>query len=528
MAFREVTDIQLDEPQAQSAAPRFREVQDIQLDAPQQQGVTPTQSTPLNPSKGEIASGMAKEVLGGAGNVLARTGRIATGIAGSLADLPVTVAQSAYDTTRGVQSQLGADVAPAYKIPLPSEGAKALYDVATGGAGKATGTAGEIDRAAETIVPLAAAGMSLAPQLAKKALPAIEESIRPLAKRAQDFGIPLSIDQIAPSRVRNTLQKVSQELPLSGVEGFQQAQTKSFNKALAKTIGQDSESLDPATIKKYLSTANEKFGSILTGEQINVPSSHIEKINNIREGITRKVDDSLAKVVQNNIDDVLAQIKSQSKKTGVLDAQGNMISKDTPLELSGEKLASIRSTLMDNAADASGGAKKALNKVVGIIDDIASKNLTAEKAQQLATARREYRNFKTLQPLLQKSADGNINPTQLINRIGSSRYIKAETSGVGQDDLVDLARIGKQFLSKKGGSDTIQKGLAGAGVATLLTNPVLALKGAGVVGANRLMQAANQSQGLVGAALNKRAPIELNPLLTGLTAGALNPRNNLE
>lgn len=36
MAFREVTDIQLDAPQEQTATPKFREVQDIQLDAPEQ------------------------------------------------------------------------------------------------------------------------------------------------------------------------------------------------------------------------------------------------------------------------------------------------------------------------------------------------------------------------------------------------------------------------------------------------------------------------------------------------------------
>ena len=87
----------------------------------------------------------AKKALGDIGQIAARTGRVGMGIAGSALDLPAVVGQSAYDTTRSVQEAIGARQAPAYKVPLPSEGLKSLYDVATGGAGNVGGDAGAMD-----------------------------------------------------------------------------------------------------------------------------------------------------------------------------------------------------------------------------------------------------------------------------------------------------------------------------------------------------------------------------------------------
>jgi len=99
-----------------------------------------------------------------------------------------------------------------------------------------------------------------------------------------------------------------------------------------------------------------------------------------------------------------------------------------------------------------------------------------------------------------------------LNRVASSKYIKASRASTGKDDLIDLARIGKQFLPKKGGSDTFQKAALGTGASGLgylaLTNPPLAAAVAGKaavgVGANRAYQSLyNQSPALVRLAAEK-------------------------
>ena len=116
-----------------------------------------------------------------------------------------------------------------------------------------------------------------------------------------------------------------------------------------------------------------------------------------------------------------------------------------------------------------------------------------------------------------------------MNRVKSSKYINASTVKDGEDDLVDLARIGKEFLPKKGGSDTAYNQVGyqvlggGTGVATLGTsigvntafqkglnqNPkavAKSLKGGGINAFDRVSNNADtiatQSSRMTGQAIN--------------------------
>lgn len=379
---------------------------------------------------------------------------------------------------------------------------------ATSAAGYAAGGATEGNRieAAEQSAPSGAligaaipAGVATVNAAKNAIVPVVEEAIKPLAQRARDFGIPLSADQIAPTRVRNTLQKVSQELPFSGVDKFQKSQDTAFTKALAKTIGQDSDTLDAATIQNFRKDVGQKFDNVLSGKTVTVTPEDIQAIKDIKGQAKDNIETGLSDVVKRNVNKVVKQLKAG--------------------ELSGEQLASIRSQMLKTSTRAQGGASQFIGDIVDSIDNIAAKNITPEEAQTLAEARNQWRNFRTLQPLLEKSTDGTINPTQLINRVAASPYIDASKIKVGEDDLVDLARIGKEFLAKKGGSDTFQKAALGTGAVSALggafANPLLTLQAGatagGVLAANRGLQAVNQSQRLIKAALGTKSNL---PLIT--------------
>lgn len=325
-------------------------------------------------------------------------------------------------------------------------------------------------------------------------VPKIEEATKELARRAESFGIPLRVDQISPTRIRKTIQKVGQELPLSGADQFEDVQRKAFTKAVAKTIGQDAEDLSPATIKLFKADAKNKFDAVLKGKNVNVSKQDLVNIANIKQSVREVISEDLAKVVDTNVDKALSSLKAGDIKA--------------------EKLSSIRSRLIDNASKAKGGAGEFIGDIVDKIDDVTSRGLTKEEARKLTTARREWRNFKTIQPLLEKSTEGQINPTQLLNRVSSSKFIDASNKATGEDDLVDLARIGKQFLPKAGGSDTFQKGAltgaAGTLGVTAVANPALALQGAALTGGalalNRAVQATGRSQKLIGLATKAAKP----------------------
>lgn len=353
-------------------------------------------------------------------------------------------------------------------------------------------------------------------------IPIIDEANKALAQRARGFDIPLSADQVAPSRVRNTIQKVSQELPFSGVDDFQNSQKSAWNTALAKTIGQNGDNLGPENIQNFLDDASTKFDSVLKDKTITATPDIANSIDNVvglaHKNTSNDVEDIVRKQATALKDNLFAQ-----KTEDIPDSSGlglNFGSKvsQVPIPINGNKLSSIRSDLIKNLPKVDSRARGYVADLVDSIDELASANLSVEDVAKLSEARRQWRNFKTIEPLLQQSTDGTINPTDLLSRITANKYINASRLPIGQDDLVDLARIGKQFLPKKGGSDTVQKAVAlkmakigatafGSGGlgALAATNPGAAAVTAGMVGAglgaNRGMQAVNQSQALIDLAL---------------------------
>lgn len=314
--------------------------------------------------------------------------------------------------------------------------------------------------------------------------PTIAPDLVPLVNRAQDMGFKLRLDQVAPTRVRKTIQKVSQEVPFSGVDVNDAENLSIFNRNLAKTIGQETDNLGPETINNFLESASEKFGSALKGESINIKEGDFGRLDDILSNADLTMTGDLKDIVSKNID----KFKS--------DVGDNVIS--------GEKLASFRSNLLKRIPSAPAESKAALGEIVDTIDGIIDRSIAPEKSEVLKQARREWRNFRTIEPLLEKSETGQVNPTQLMARVASSPYIKASRSAVGEDDLVDLARIGKQFLPKAGGSDTFQKLALGGTLGASLMNPAAGLQALGGMAANRGYQSLyNQIPSLIKMAAKK-------------------------
>jgi len=335
-------------------------------------------------------------------------------------------------------------------------------------------------------------------------LPKIEGAAQALAQRAKQFNIPLSMDQVAPSKFRKTVKKVSQQIPFSGVDAFEDTQTKAFTKAVARTIGQETDNLSPAVMKNFKRDAEKKFGDVLIGVDIKSTADDVVKLNNIYKEAESSLGSDLLSIVKKNIDSTIKDIDAT--------------------DLKGVKLTSMRSSLLNKTQKAQGEAKQFIGDIVDVVEDIAERNAPASKVSKLREARREWRNYKTIEPLLEKSTDGTINPVLLSNRVAASKYIKASEADIGSDDLVDLGRIGKELLVKSGGSDTFEKTALGAGLVGAAFNPQTGALLAGTAAANRLMQELARLQPRVAQAVAKGGrrflPKSLIPALLAGQAGA--------
>lgn len=320
--------------------------------------------------------------------------------------------------------------------------AEMALDVATMGAGRKTRIADPLRKAAKT----AAKPMKVATNKAVEAvLPAVDEPTKALARRADDLGIPLAVDQVAPNTTFETALRVSEQLPFSGSKKFAEGQMKAFNKALARTIGQDADDLGPDTIKRFLSETAESYKGIIGDGKFDVG-------DDIRKGLVNIVGDA-----KTNIEDSAFKVVKRSV---------GKFGKELPKgEISSEKLMSVRSDLIKRLPKVAPAARPYVAGIVDVIDDAVKPHISAGAQKKLAKTRRNWRNYKTVEFLLEGSTDGNITPSTMLARVKQSPFIKASRTTTGEDELVDLARIGSQFLPKVGRADLFEKiTMAGAAI----------------------------------------------------------------
>lgn len=370
------------------------------------------------------------EALGAVGNYV-RGGKVAAD-----AETLAKVANVAGKASRAATVSAPTGALYAYggsRSDLDSQGA--FDDAKTGAA---------VSAALGAAVPVAGAALK---SISK---PNVSQAVKDLAATAKSkFGIDLSLDQIAPSNVRDTVQKISQTIPGSGVDAFHAKQAGQWMRGVAKTIGQDADNLGPETITKFLDDASSKFEGIVQHTDMKYDTKSLDALQEIANKARSNITKDYADLVVGKAENLANQLFTQRNL-----AKSTEFATKT---LNGKKLASIRSQLIKELPNVAGDARHYVSEMVDVIDNIAEKNLAKADIEKLGVARREWRNYKTIEPLLEKSTDGTINPTQLMQRVATSKYIKASRKAVGEDDLVDLARIGKQFMVKKGGSDTAQK-----------------------------------------------------------------------
>lgn len=373
----------------------------------------------------------------------------------------------------------------------------ALYGAGTGEDGERLESASK-GAIAGGVVGAAAPAVGMAARGAyNTVVPAIDDTTAALAKRARNFKIPLRADQVLPTKARRTVQKASQVLPLSGASNFESAQRTAWNKALANTIGVDD--LGPSSIKVFRRRNSRMFEDVLKNKQVQFADEDIAKIQALKGKIdnTLGITDRDAKILIREVDGLVEDLADKS--------------------VSGKKLSNLRSNLLEKATGAGRGSR-IFDDAISTLDDVAAKNSTAEEVSKLATARKHYKSFKIMQPLLEESTDGEINPTKLLTRVKSNRYIDASTIETGEDDLVDLARIGKQFLPIQGGSDTFDKTVLGALTVGTAFDPLTTAAIAGGLGLNRGLQGVVTNQRLIDASIRSasrpQSQVFNNPLLS--------------
>jgi hypothetical protein len=321
----------------------------------------------------------------------------------------------------------------------------------------------------------------------KAIVPAVDEAIQSTAQLAQKYNIPLGLDQIAGSKTRQFLTSTTGRIPFSGGSKLAETQQKAFNREVLKTIGADgAEKVSEEVVDSAVKNIGQKFDDVLGGKTITLSPEHIQKFKGIADEASMALAADKQKSVQAAINKVLDNV-------------------DEAGQISGEKINDVRSSLSKIAKNADPGIKQYINDIVDQVVDISTEGNPAAR-ELLNTARYQWKNLRTLEPLLAKSFDGNIKPALLknavINKFGGLNLARGNAGELG-----DLAKVGDLLKSKIGDTGTAERlasysALSGGGLAALSAfNPALALKVAGGIGTSAAYQAYNRAQPLVNAAI---------------------------
>lgn len=359
-------------------------------------------------------------------------------------------------------------------------GSAALY-----GAGEAP--EGEILQGAQEAAPYGAAfggAMPVAGAALKRAgqaiTPAVDDAARELGRKAQKFKIPISADQITDSRAVKLGQKISQDLPFSGQDRFRDKQMLGFNRALFKTVGEDSDKFSRGAMDKAFKNVGKKFDKFGKGKVFGV-----EPLN---EGIEEILQDAGSTASQDaiaNFKNAVSRISKEVRSDGTI---------------SGEKLNMLRSQINRLGRKAGNFDTKGLLADLenAIIETMGRGSPDAGRA--FSEAKRQYKNLLALEPLAAKAKGGNISPSQLRNRV-SKIYGRSFVRGKA-GDIGELADIGAELLPELGGSDTqarqmIEKIVGVAGTAGSAGTVGIPATAAGLTGNRAIQELVNRNPAVV-------------------------------
>lgn len=431
--------------------------------------------------------------------------------------------------TAGVPGMLArplAGAAPALSQAIGSAGMRAggmtgatgLATRAAGGAIAGGASAGLVD---PTDVGAGAAIGAVTPgalQVAGSAGRAVGRALSPnvnnpeLARKAiEQYQIPLGPAAISDSRTTKALRSILNDSPFTQGMGAQQQEAvqEGFNRAIGRTFGADAPKLTPDVVDAAKQRMGSEFDRIWGRNSLRVDVDFAQKIQQLKEEAA-----NLPEGEARRLNSWLRDLASKAQAT----PEGDYI-------IPGEAANRLQSKLRAEADRASGFLKNDLEELRRSMLAAFNRSVSPEDAAALSANMRQYKAFKTVEPILQKAEVGtagrdvgNVDSVLLPERV-RQQY----GSRVAQSPFADLTQIGSQYMTDRvaqtGGS--LRAGLQNVGVggalvgAGMLTNPVVP---AAAIGASLGVQRAMGSPALARALLKAQ---QSPSLLTGPEIAAI-------
>jgi hypothetical protein len=399
----------------------------------------------------------------------ALTGAVATPVAG-LAGLGASLipGMNAADVVEGVQEGLtydprtGAGKQALETISSPfakySEWADAVGDFTqrhTGSAALATGARTLVEGAPDLLGLGALRGLrGLKPQLPRS--PNADVNL------LRDMDVPVTRAQAGSNAMQNL--KLSADTILGPDDAFNATQRAAYNRAVLKEAGFSGDDISIESLGRFKRELNDAYDDLTSRVDTQVDQTLQENLAAIQKQAEIDLEPGALGVIKNQITNIY-------DKGGLIDGSRAAIP--------GTAAQTIRESLGGIIGE--GGRKGELAKrIKAALDNAYIRGASPEDAAKMKDTRARYRTLEQLEGAMANNATGNVSPSKLYNVVDDRM-----NRGSG---LLNVARAGKNVLPDPVGNSGTPARVAGVStIASLLTNPVQALKTGATLGAGRVL-----------------------------------------
>lgn len=282
------------------------------------------------------------------------------------------------------------------------------------GVGAGLGAAGE----------LAGTGLRVA---AKKVADAVRPEVKALYESAKQRGITLTPAQLSDSRFLKFLDSRLRTMPFSGAAARSAEQRAVFNRELAKTIGEDAESVTSDVYARAAARQSRMFEELTARNDLAVDDQLVRQLTNIANN-SRMAGEQINGQVESAIEALYAQ--------AVVSPKGVVIP--------GQAYQAFDSQLGQITKNG-GPSAHFLGNVQTAVRKAMDKSISPEDAAAWKALRIEYGNRKTITPMVAKADGGDLSPAQLMGRVTATKSGKERMAMGKGGDIGELARIGQKL-----------------------------------------------------------------------------------
>lgn len=264
--------------------------------------------------------------------------------------------------------------------------------------------------------------------------PAADRATNYLLQRAEDLGIPIRPSQSSTSPFINKMDQLVPKIPGSGMGPALDEQRVGFNRAVAQTFGENATRITPDVMAAAKRRLGNEFDAVERGTTVRFDKPLARRLSTVLNDASSVLEDQQMAPIRNRITEIANLVKN-----GALDGRtfNNMMKKGAPLSR-------LQKGTDPNVRYYAGEIRSALQ-------DALERSAPADLAQRYNMARYHYKNMKTIEPLAEKAATGDISPTLLLNEVRKANPNFAYGSG---GDIADIARIGQRFMRQPPDSGT--------------------------------------------------------------------------